>query len=77
MKSMVLGLFCAGFGQFGLFGCRVKLVLNEDIGQQGAQYTAYTQLVTASIGGGGAAGVSPAAGSGEVRSHGFFSGVFS
>ena len=28
----------------------VKLVLNEDIGQQGAQYTAYTQLVTASIG---------------------------
>jgi glucokinase len=26
----------------------VKLVLNEDIGQQGAQYTAYTQLVVAS-----------------------------
>lgn len=44
MSSLKLGIVCRGLIQPRSMLDETQ-VLNEDIGQQGAQYTAYTQLV--------------------------------
>ena len=50
-------------------------VLNEDIGQQGAQYTAYTQLVVHTTGPSSQASADPASAGGAGRKMGTVAGA--